>query len=245
MPRKIVTITATLVSLLLCLAADLAAQADRTASTYHVFPQVADGFLPDGSFFQTSILVTSLANQNTICTYSLYGLNTSRLLGPNQFTLLGVGAWNYLPTSGSQFPLTSGYGTVSCNGPVTATAFYTYSTSVGLAAFATVFSSQSATVAELFVNKTARLGVAIANDTSAAASFLVIVDDSSGNEVGRTTVSVNSKSSIAGFIDTLISLPPGFGGTVAIISPSGVPFNAIGLSFSGNNFTTLPATVLQ
>jgi hypothetical protein len=245
MLRRIQIVSATLVSLLLALTADLAAQVDRTANTYHVFPQVADGFVSDGSFFQTSVLVTNLANQNTTCTYNLYGLDTRRLQGPNQFVLFGLGGWNYLPTTGNQFPLASGYGTVSCSGPVTATAFYTYSTSVGLAAFATVFSSQSATLAQLFMSKTARLGVAIANDTASVANYIIIVFDSSANEVGRQTITVSPKSNIAGFVDTLISLPPGFGGTVAIVSPSGAPFNAIGLTFSGNNFTTVPATVFQ
>ena len=245
MPRKIVTISVALLLILFCITLDLAAQADITARTYHVFPQVADGLLSDGSFFQTSLLVTNMANQNTSCTYSLYGLGTARLQGPNQFVLPGLSAWDYLPTTGNQFPLASGYGTVSCNGPVTATAFYTYNTRFGLSAFATVFSSQSATEAQLFMIPNGHLGVAIANDTASAANYVIIVFDSSGNEVGRTTITVNAKSNVAGFVDSWVSLPTGFSGTVGIVSPSGIPFSAIGLMFSGNNFTTVPATVFQ
>ena len=89
------------------------------------------------------------------------------------------------------------------------------------------------------------LGVAIANDTASAANYVIIVFDSSGNEVGRTTITVNAKSNVAGFVDSWVSLPTGFSGTVGIVSPSGIPFSAIGLMFSGNNFTTVPATVFQ
>src|SRR5439155_9461072 len=111
--------------------------------------------------------------------------------------------------------------------------------------FATVFSSQSGSLDALFMDQRtgSHLGLAIANDTTSPANYVVIVADTSGTEVGRRTVTINAKTSLVGFVDQLVTVPPGFAGEVVIQSPFGTPFNVIGLLFNGNNFTTVPATV--
>src|ERR1051326_7011477 len=125
MLRKMVTPTA-LVSLLLCLTLDVSAQPDKTANTYHVFPQVADGFASDGSSYQTSLYVHSAVSGSINCTFTMYGVPSDRLGGPSQFS---IG-----PTSGSgmilrttslpENPIATGYATLTCNGPVTAQVAY-------------------------------------------------------------------------------------------------------------------------
>jgi hypothetical protein len=89
----------------------------------------------------------------------------------------------------------------------------------------------------------AKLALAIANDTSSSGSYIVLVADASGNELGRTTVNLASKANVARFVDELVTLPAGFVGSVAVYSPAKAPFNVIGLMFHGNTFTTMPATV--
>jgi len=234
----------TVITLLLWTTQDLAAQADKTASIYHVFPQIADGLLSDGSYFQTHLLVTNVNADSTTCTYNLFGLSTTRLQSANHFVLSNAGAYQFIPTTGNQANLASGYSTLSCDKPVTALVVYSYITKFGLAAFATVFSSQGATLAQLFIDQRtgSRLALALANDTASPLSYDIIVSDTSGKEAGRKTISVNSKSNIARFVDEFVSLPPAFSGAVVIHSQSGQPFNVIGLLFGGNTFTTIPAT---
>jgi hypothetical protein len=222
------------------------AQVDRNANTFHVFPEIADGVFSDGSYFQTHLLATNVNLESATCTYNLYGLSTTRLQGANRFVLAGFGAYYLLPTTGTQFSVASGYASLGCDRPVTAILLYSYVTRFGLTAVATVFPSQSGTRAQLFVDQRtgSRLGVAIANDTSSASNYQIIVANASGIEVGRRTITVNAKSSASGFVDEFVALPPAFAGTVAIYSPSGSPFSVIGLIFSGALFTTEPATML-
>jgi hypothetical protein len=249
MLRKMGTISMTLVSLLLCLTPDVSAQTDKTANTYHVFPQVADGYASDGSSYQTSLYVHTAVSGNINCTFTMYGVPADRLGGPNQFTIASQTAGSgtiIRTTSLPQNPLATGYATLACNGPVTAQATYGYyapdNTPIGLA---TVFSSQSATVAALGLDRDYRLGIAIANDTSSAASYAITVVDAGGRLIGSQTVSVNPKSNVASFVDKWVPSSAGSGGVANIQSSGGAPFTAIGLMFDGSIFTTLPATVLQ
>ena len=253
MLRKMGTISTALISLLLCLTLDLSAQAnktaDNTANTYHVFPQVADGYSSDGSSYQTSLYVHSAVSGNINCTFTMYGVPADRLGGPSQFTLGSTSGSGMIlrTTSLPENPIATGYATLTCNGPVTAQVAYGFyasdNTTLGLA---TVFSSQSATVAALGLDDGYRLGIAIANDTSNAATYLITVVDFGGNLLGSKTVSVNPKSNVASFVDLWVPSSAGSGGVVNIQSQSGrAPFSAIGLMFDGTIFTTLPATVLQ
>src|SRR5437016_3529784 len=90
MTRRIVAIPAFLVSLLLGLTLDVAAQADGRA-TYHVFPQVAYGALQDGSFYQSMLLVDNPSGGSTAKCF---------LTGSAVFFSLDPGQWNlYLYTS--------------------------------------------------------------------------------------------------------------------------------------------------
>ena len=254
MLRKMGTISTSLVTLLLCLTLDLSAQAnktaDNTANTYHVFPQVADGSSSDGSSYQTSLYVHSAVSGNINCTFTMYGVPAARLGGPSQFTIAPQTAGSGMIIRTTSLPensIATGYATLACNGPVTAQVTYGYyapnNTTIGLA---TVFSSQSATVAALGMDRDYRLGIAIANDTSSAASYLISVVDTGGRLVGSQTVSVNPKSSVASFVDQWVPLSAGYGGVANIQSLSGgAPFSAIGLMFDRSIFMTLPATVLQ
>jgi hypothetical protein len=248
MLRKMGTPTA-LVSLLLCLTLDVSAQPDKTANTYHVFPQVADGFAGDGSSYQTSLYVHSAVSGNINCTFTMYGVPADRLGGPSQFTIVPQTAGSgtiIRTTSLPQNPIATGYATLACNGPVTAQVTYGYyapdNATIGLA---TVFSSQSATVAALGLDRDYRLGIAIANDTSSAASYVITVVDAGGRLIGSQTVSVNPKSNVASFVDQWVPSSAGVGGVANIQSSGGAPFSVIGLMFDGSIFTTLPATVLQ
>src|SRR5437660_2641909 len=134
MTRRILAIAAILVSLLLCVTLDVAAQADGRA-TYHVFPQLAFGTLPDGSSYQATLLIDNTsATSEATCTFPTSGgTASSATIAPTSFTL-------YSFTSSAA--LVSGYLGVSCNTQVFATLLYSYNSSAGKTiAEATVFSS--------------------------------------------------------------------------------------------------------
>ena len=94
--------------------------------------------------------------------------------------------------------------------------------------------------------------MAIANDTDLAEQYLVILSSGDGVEVGRITLTIEPRSTIARFVNELFTIPPaGFFGSVAIISgkvltgASGGEFRTVGLLFLGSIFSTMPPTVLR
>src|SRR5262245_46481540 len=53
-------------------------------STFHVFPQVADGRFSDGTFYRSTLLILS-NGAGAQCTLSLHGMTTSFPPGPSGF----------------------------------------------------------------------------------------------------------------------------------------------------------------
>src|SRR5215467_5546802 len=88
------------------------------AATFHVFPQLADGLQPDGSFFASTILATNVNTQQATCTLHLYGAISTRLLGTPSFTLPTSGSFSLQATVaafGQALPIATGYATLSCD----------------------------------------------------------------------------------------------------------------------------------
>ena len=54
----------------------------QSSSTYHVFPQIADGKVGDGSYYQSSFFVTNVGASTANCAIQLYGLASTRIVGP-------------------------------------------------------------------------------------------------------------------------------------------------------------------
>jgi hypothetical protein len=110
---------------------------------------------------------------------------------------------------------------------------------------ATVFSSPSAERVQILADTRggSRVGLAISNDSDQANTYVINFYDASGNVIATSNQALDARTSIARFIDELASLPADYFGRVVVSSPTGATVSVIGLRFTGNVFTTIPATV--
>jgi len=215
----------------------------------HIFPQVADGKSGDGTSYSTLFAVTNVNKGPTACTLKMYGVPLNRLgTTSNVFTLQGQGSLAILETTGIG-TLVSGYGALSCNATVTAQALYRFQGIAGLLGMATVFSSPAYPAASLplhLQDSSHRMGIAFANDTDTAIEVAIDVMDLDARIVASGSVPVPARSSVARFLDQLVTIPfvqgKEFVGTARLSSVSGSSFSVIGLLYVGSVFTTIPAT---
>jgi hypothetical protein len=213
----------------------------------HVFPEFVDGRFPDGSSYISTIMISSDNTTTTNCTVTLSGLTVPGFgNGSTQTLNIGSGAWAILTTPGTQ-SIQAGYATVACGAPVAAQVLFSSLSASGLvSAEATVFSSPSATMAQLLADERngARLAMAIANTSTGTSSYLVQAFDATNQQVGSATVQIPGQAQTAKFLDELIAVPNNFVGTVVISPASGTgAVYAIGLIYHGEVFTTIPVTL--
>jgi hypothetical protein len=219
--------------------------ASGTASTYHVFPQLADGFFSDGSFFQSTLVVTN-SNPSAgaaACTFLMHGVTVN---GQSQVSFSVSGAFGYA-TPGNTRALQTGYASMQCSSAVEAQLLYSFYNSAGIKqSEATVFSSPPATLTRILADYTGgtRLGLAIANDSNQINNYTIRVYDARGNVIGANTMTLAADQNRAAFIDDLVSLPANYYGLVDIIANSGSA-SVIGLRFTGSVFTTIPAVPIS
>ena len=71
-----------------------------TASTYHVFPQFADGRAGDGSYYRTTVMIVNSSSSSGSCTLRLYGLTVN---GNNVFNYgtFSPGTWTIITSISS------------------------------------------------------------------------------------------------------------------------------------------------
>ena len=223
-------------------------QAQVGGAMFNVFPQVADGYFQDGSYYESVLVVTNTYTSGVSCNVLLWGVPNARLDGPNTFTLSKSGAINILLTTGRENPIATGYATLFCTGNVNAILLYQYVAQSGerLGA-ATVFPSSSSVLANLPVvtEGGGQVAMAIANDNSVAMQVLVSVLSPTGSTVGARSIDIPAKSNVAKFLADLVTLPQGFEGEMRIQSTSSSRFQAIGFYYFGTTFTTTPFTTLQ
>ena len=128
-----------------------------TASTYHVFPQIADGYVSDGSYIQSTVIVTN-SNPSTTspsCTLQFHGLSISGQTSV-PFTISGAHNSYSYTTPGNTQTLQTGYASLQCSSNVEAQLLYAYYNSAGTkVSEATVFSSPSATSLRIFADERA------------------------------------------------------------------------------------------
>ena len=164
-----------------------------TASTYHVFPQFADGRLGDTIYKTTLMISNPRRNAGSTCSLRLRGVTLT------EFPLtygMGGGGWEIKQSSGSG-EFQSGYATLSCTAPVEAQLLYSiYSAAGRKISETTVFSSPPSRRIALIGDERegARLGVAIANDSDVAVTYTV----SLSNAAATGLVTVPPRSSEIG-----------------------------------------------
>jgi len=217
-------------------------------SAGHVFAQVADGRFRDGSGYRSTLVVQSDAPVAVSCAATLVGL-TIPGLGDGTTFPVGVtpGGISIVETPGTQ-DIKTGSMTLECSKPVTAQLLYSLRSSDDtVLAEATVFSSPPALVAELVADQRngVQLGIAVANVSNRYKNLLLVAIDSTGTEVNRTTVTLGPRIQVAKFLSEFMSVPADFVGTVRVSEPQGFTADtyAIGLKYTGNAFTTIPAMV--
>jgi hypothetical protein len=213
-------------------------------STFHVFPQIADGRFADGSSYRSTIMVLpAFETDAPQCTLSLYGLSATfpGAAASSTFAInVTAGGFAAIQTTGAQ-SYQGGYGTLSCSTNVFASVLYTLYASNGVkVGEATVFSSPESVKSRLIADhrETARLGIAIANNTDSAQVYLVTYG--TGSSSVSNSVTIPARRALAKFVDEIVSVPSGSVGVVTITSPTLSNFSVIGLRFTGGVFTTIP-----
>ena len=225
-----------------------------TAGTFHVFPQMAVGRLSDGSYYNPSLIVASAnglpLSSGITCTLRLYGMGSD--LGVPSTLLIGVQPVSVraqtLFTTAASAALRSGYATLQCPFEVEAQLIYSYHAANGRKlSEATVFSSPPSTASQLLADYRggSRLGLAIANDSDVSATYTINVSNVDGVSVGSTSVTIAARGNRAAFLEDLIQLPLFSVGTsnpqFRVSISSSRPASVIGLRYTGNSFTTIPA----
>jgi hypothetical protein len=220
----------------------------QAASTYHVFPQVADGSFSDGTYYRSVVYATNMTSANAACNYQLYGLGADRLQTGDTLVALFARGVIRISTTGNALPFVSGYAVLACDQPIQAYIQFEYISPVsGVLGTATVFSAPATTAAE-FIFPTGsgyRLGLAIANDSDIPAQLSVRVGASGAGEV-RASVTVAPHTKIAKFVEELVTIPAGFVPVAVLVEPADATtprFRAIGLVFWGTVFSTAPPLV--
>ena len=230
---------------------------DETAKRIHFLPHIVDG-----GKWQSTLLVTNVANATSQCRMQLYGLSASRFQydgtvnwsgSTATFDLQGAGAYLTWPTRSQLVGEASGYATLDCTEPVVAQVVFASIDNLGTpTGMATVFSSQAGTVFQFPVlTPEATLGFAIANDTNAAADCRIVLQNPQRTIWGRAVLAVPSKSNWSGtLLDRLIPIPHTFrGGTATVSCDRSVAMiglhHELQLNRSIITFSTLPPAVLK
>jgi hypothetical protein len=197
-------------------------------------------FNRDGSVWQSWLYVTNPSSTAVSCNINLFGaLSPDRLSVPPNLTI-APNTWQFVTTS-AKGSLASGYARLDCQLPVTASVVYNLTpANKTVAGIATVFSAPAikATSYPVLGLPGYRTALAIVNDNDALASFRVIFTDAIGSQSGQV-IQIAPRGQYVHFLDEIVgAVRPGLG-TIAITSPSGLSFNATGLLFAGNTFSTL------
>lgn len=217
----------------------------QSSNTFHVFPQFADGILSDGSSYRSTLMIQpSFSSSPVTCNLTLRGMTANFGSGSaSSFDItIPANGWMLVRTAGTQ-SFQSGYATVTCNTFVDAQVLYAFYVGGFKASEATVFSSRPLSSFKLLADQTesARLGLAIANNTDIAHTYQITLVNATGSTFGTGTVAVGARQTIARFLDELLPATTGRMLQVQIRASDFSDFSIIGLRFTGSVFTTIPA----
>jgi hypothetical protein len=216
--------------------------ASVTANTYHIFPQIADGYFADGSYFQSTLVVTNVGSGSTNCTLQLHGMTVN---GQSQISFLPGAEFTFV-SPGNVQAIQSGYASLQCASKVEAQLRYSFYSPAGTKRYeATVFSSLPSASLRVAADYRggSRLGIAVANDSSQSAGYTLRAYDAGGNVIGSANVTVGGNQNRAAFLDELVTLPNNYYGYVDILGNTSFA-SVVGLSFTANTVTTVPAVVV-
>jgi hypothetical protein len=210
--------------------------------SFHILPEIVDGVLPNGTNYKTTFIIVPWGETEVpICNVKLYGLSAS--VGgarSNSFTFNIPAGTYYVQQTIADQRFVSGYATVTCSHAVfTQAVLSAYSANGGKIAEATVPSTEgdSNNKAKMIADQRsgARLAVAIANNTDIVRTYQLTVGTLSG------TVQVPARSAVATFVDEILPASAHSLGLLQVQSTDFSGFGIVGLRFTGEVFTTMPA----
>jgi pseudomonalisin len=220
-----------------------------TANTYHIFPQIADGYSSaiNGSY-QSTVIVTNAnpATTSPSCTLQLHGLTIG---GQSSVSFPQFSSIYIYKTPGTQ-ALQTGYATLQCSSDVEAQLLYTsYNSARTKLSEATVFPSPSATSLRMIADERngSQLALGIANDSGQTNNLTInVYDFLTGRLIGPKTNSVGAWQTNGGYLDSLsgVTMPHNNLNWIDFIL-QGRTASVIGLRFTGYLFTTIPATIIN
>lgn len=214
---------------------------------FFIFPQVADGRFPDGTYYRSQINVQQwLSTGNVNCTLRLNGMSTT--FGSESGSLFTFSmpkdGWLAVQTAGTQ-SFQSGYAALTCSDYVYANLTYSFFTPTGLKlGEATVFGVNPYYTMRLLADQTsgARLGIAIANDTDIEHTYRLTLRHSNGSTFTTSSVTIAARRSLARFLDELVPSTVGGIFEVEVDAQDFTDLSVIGLRYSGQVFSTIPAS---
>lgn len=204
-----------------------------TENAYHVFPQIADGYLGDGSYYRSTVIVTN-ANPGTStpsCTLQFHGLS----LGGQSAIAFTVSSVYLYSSPGNTEALKSGYASLQCSSNVEAQLLYSEYSHAGIKlSEATVFSSPPQTSLRIVADERggSQLGLALANDSTQPGRYTINVYNSNGTLVGSSMLAVDAGQNRALFLDQLATVPSNYLGVVDVVATSGTA-SLIGVRYTG------------
>jgi len=226
---------------------------DMPAAGAHevVFPQVADGTFPGGSFMSSLIFVnrTEAAITGRVSFAESDGtpmalrLMDGRTGSEFTFTVPGGGSI-FMQTDGSA-PLAVGYARLTASGPLGGTILFSQrdgagrvllEAGVGAAAAGTRFS-----IPLLYTSGKANTGVAFANTSGQPVELRLILRDKAGEEIDNATVRLGIGEHIPKFATELFDSFSGrsdFAGLLDVLADH--PVSAVALKLQGLILTTFP-----
>ena len=198
--------------------------------------------MSDGSYYRTTVTIDNSGKTSSNCLLRLYGwtIGGSDVL---DYGTLEPGGYVVASSAGKTQPLQSGYATLACSSNVEVQLTYShYSPDGTKISEATVVDSLSVPPplrylfhiqqVQVLVDRRegARFALAIANDSDQIATYYM------GGEL-----TLNPHTHVIWFLDNLAC---DFYGPVWIAGAAGSgPPNVIGLRYTGETFTTIPATI--
>ena len=220
-----------------------------SAEHKYIFPQFVFG----GGWAST-LTLTALNEDETTCNFSAQGRHmtlravSGHSISGTEIPLGGfkTGQWNIFKTEApDEGPVSSGMAILQCDRAVLTHVLFSLTVGGSVVAEALVEPSHEFKAFEEYVlffadhRNGARFGVAVANPSDRAIDVSVQVSDDQGEVIVDTTVNVDANTSKAFFLDELGTIPEGHTGGVALRADESL--YVIGLRFTGQVFTTIPA----
>jgi hypothetical protein len=216
----------------------------QAQDAFHVFPQIADGYLPDGTYFRSTLAVIPWFSDAVTCNWAVYGLTLSLDSGQTgtSFSLNIAGNGYVVHKTTGSMPLRSGYSTLSCTDWVDAMVIYTFHAGDGSKlSEATVFSSDDLLYSKMIIDQRGgeQLGLGIANDSDINSAYRLTLR-TAGGTTQTATINVAARRNVAEFVNLWLPAAANTIGVLEIESVDRVAFYAVGLRFTGAVFTTIP-----